>query len=172
MSQTANFLQAAITHVSNSSVGAANVSYTFTMKSVMQLNSGDFILLRPPLGQLDLPSPFSCRSPQQSALLCSITPDNALKLTLSTAVAPTNALVTILSGFVNPSSGQETEAFTIEVYDSEYYAMASTKSSQGLTLQMTVPYMVTAGGSIRTDTDIATSPVVITIQVTLAHDVP
>lgn len=83
----------------------------------------------------------------------------------------------ILGGFTNPASGVRTTPFEVTLYDSEYFDMATSIAMTDfeqlkLTLQMTGPYVITEGATLKQDTDIATSPVAITIQFTPKHDIP
>lgn len=92
-------------------------------------------------------------------------------LTLSTqqVVDSQSPLTFTLGGFTNPNSGRETGSFEIHIFDQNAFDIA-TSSSLPMTTQMTLPQIVTTGASLSTDYDIATSPIVINIQFTIAND--
>ena len=70
-----------------------------------------------------------------------------------------------LRSFTNPANGRPTTPFTIAVFDREDYDIGVTMNSADsqLIVQMNLPYLITSNATLRTNTDITTAPIVITI---------
>lgn len=76
-----------------------------------------------------------------------------------------------LMSFTNPANGRVTSPFRIAVFDSQDYDIAVTMktttiadgSPNSLSVQMSLPFLITSNATLRTNTDITTAPIVITI---------
>ena len=140
----------------------------------MPLGADDYILLGMPEGnEIALPAqPLEkCASPEQSGLLCSLSNDKQLKFVLSDPLQSNILLSLELMSFTNPANGRFTSPFRIAVFDSLDYDIAITMknvtiedgSPNPLSVQMSLPFLITSNATLRTNTDITTAPIVITI---------
>lgn len=97
--------------------------------------------------------------------------DKQLKFVLSEALQSNIPLSLELMSFTNPANGRFTSPFRLAVFDNLDYDIAITnKNTTGtdgspnpLSIQMTLPFLLTTNATLRTNTDITTAPIVITI---------
>ena len=69
--------------------------------------------------------------------------------------------------FTNPANGRPTSPFRVAVFDREDFDIGVTSGSNDqngrLSVQMSEPFLITENATLRTNTDITTAPIVITI---------
>ena len=73
--------------------------------------------------------------------------------------------------FTNPANGRPTSPFRVAVFDREDYDIGVTSAAKDqsadasgvLSVQMREPFLITENATLRTNTDITTAPIVITI---------
>ena len=67
--------------------------------------------------------------------------------------------------FTNPANGRPTSPFRVAVFDRNDFDIGVTSGDANgpLSVQMREPFLITENATLRTNTDITTAPIVITI---------
>eukprot|EP00347_Sterkiella_histriomuscorum_P020795 403336432 len=157
MSDPANFITSKVSSISSLRVADKNTSITLTISLSNILVTSDQIYLILPSqisvnqSLLNCQSSFSKISSSHN-LDCVQTNYNTIKITLSLTndkLDSNTQLDLKISGITNPSNGRPTDNFEMYIIDDNNYQIARLQDSK-LSIQMTLPQLLTSGFSITT----------------------